>query len=188
MNQLYKRDLIYIPAGYEIHNKLWFGAVSNLVHSKLNIKASQWIHCRETFIHHYFLGKTKRFLFSHGVGAGTRIAKFINEAEKRLGLKKFSTISGFKNKTTRTLIEPAAWWGKNMMRRQFFTILLRCSINYTNDDFEKTLYSVPYTKITEPAVKKFFNGFTVFKGNMGWKQGWVWNFSNWNKVNLMIKQ
>jgi hypothetical protein len=167
MNAHYKKNLIYYKApdiellngAYAENPEPGYFALGKAYKNGIK-RASHWYHCRENFDKHF---PETGFLFLNGEKGdelGASVATFIAEVENRLNLKTKTVISGFKNLHNVCYIKFSPWWKKNILRRQFFTILLRCGMNY-NKSFENALYSDKYTQVTKEAVKLFFAGILV---------------------------
>jgi hypothetical protein len=84
---------------------------------RVTVHGNKWIllprgfyRCREIF--HAQSHRTRRMLFAHRGGAGKRIASFIYEFERRLGLKIVSRI-GATNRSNCSWIEVPSWWSYN---------------------------------------------------------------------------
>ena len=124
-----------------------------------------WIECREVW-HEEGSGDgqakcPKIFFMHHGTLQGKSIAAFIHQAEKRLKLKS-RTRFGPTNSEGCTWVRPSPWW-KTAIKYSLFTALLRAGMRYEKtQSFEKSLYSVPYTRRTKAAVERFFKGHTQF--------------------------
>lgn len=136
-------------------------------------RSAMWYHCREDF-DRVFPKRSRQFLF-HNDNKGENIYRFIKQAEKKLKVEPLSEILGFKNVQNVTCVRPSKWWTQNATRRQLFTILLRCGIDYEND-FNDALHSQEYIQCTREATKKFFNGYTHCTLRMAGPDGWVSNF------------
>ena len=193
-NPNYEIKFSYENDGCYNHYDARSGSFS-LVYGNKTIKSPEyWYTCRESFLNRAFIQNIE-FIFAHAPKAGPRIANFIKIAEQKLKIKNPTKIYGFKNASNRSLIMPATWWTSTMVRRQLFTILLRCGRTFGEDsDFTETLFRNPYTKGTQQAVKKFFNGYTKFMGSMTAFNGWYRHFnpnlsrSNYQKFLNQLKK
>jgi hypothetical protein len=93
------------------------------------------------------------------------LAKFLHIIEYKLKVKTYT-------KFQRTNLADVIWlklspfWLKGLMRRSFFTLLLRCGRDYkiTEDNFEEALFSHAYSSQSKLAVERFLNGYTCYKG------------------------
>ena len=132
---------------------------------------SQWYRCRE--IWHLELKESPFFFFSHEKGYGERVASFIWQVEKRLGVP-FSEM-GPTNRHTVMWVEPSSWWIERSMRRSLFTIFMRAGKYYDpqQDNFKDALFGDEYICLTYYAVERFLSGHTRYVGRVS---GWVTQF------------
>lgn len=172
---MYKKELIYSPwrAAFYQEN-IRSGMFVPCVKNEKNVTSSNyWFDCRESFAVS-FKNKTKNFLFAHTNNNGENILNFINNFERRLELKSFTQLVGCTNRLDISLVIPSRFWTRTSIRRQLFTILLRCGRNYKKRNFKHALYSHDYTKKTKSAVEKFLKGKTRYRGKLN--GGWVSTF------------
>jgi hypothetical protein len=162
------------------HQRLYRGSFSKIEYTKFDgtLVAKEWLYCRE-----YFQDESngiKRMLFCHTSHRCKNIAAFIYNVESKLNLKE-KTIIGPTQRYNISWIRVSSWWTKTSMKRSFFTILLRCGVNYKikQDNFNDALFSVIYTKHTENAVKRFMEGNTRYTGKKkGWYNQFYWGGGN----------
>lgn len=156
-----------------------------------------WHRCRDTFAfewenylrQHKCLDAAFFYCFPKDVDA-QQIFDFIVRIEELL---KLAETSVFARTNVRNIlwVKPSPFWQTCIIRRSFFTALLRCvwRRSYRDRryvDFESALYSIPYLQETRNAVVRFLSGFTIFNrdeayditgeypdSNMGW-----WTFFN----------
>lgn len=192
---MYKKELIYNPGKHTFYKEsVRSGAFVSCAKKQKTVSSlGYWHDCRESFAPS-FKKDTKHFLFAHRPNNGTSILNFINDFERRLKLKSFTQLVGCSNrvnsrnsvgatmrsqKTGISLVIPSSFWKRTNLRRQLFTILLRCGRNYKGN-FEQALYSHSYTKRTKVAIEKFLKGKTRYRGKIN--GGWVSTFcptTNW---------
>ena len=152
-----------------------------------------WWKCREQFAP-YFTDITKEILFTCKAGNQERIALFIERCEQilkisssKLDHSKFSTT----DKNFVLHVNPSEFWTAQEMRRQVFTILLRCGQFYEpkKDNVEEALWSEPYAVETKDAIIRFFFGCNNFITDSKYidKIGWVNTFKGKTKEQI-IKQ
>ena len=164
--------------------RLYRGSFSKIEYTKIDgtLVAKEWLFCRE-----YFQDESKgirRMLFCHTMHRSKNIAFFINRTEEKLELKEKSVI-GPTQRYNISWIRISPWWTQTSMKRSFFTILLRCGVNYKikQNNFEEALFSSVYTKRTSYAVKRFMEGHTRYTGKKkGWYNQFYWGGGN--KVDL----
>ena len=145
-----------------------------------------WVKCREQFAPK-FSSYINGIYFVHEKDKGESVAAFILQAEKVLGVSyKNRSVFSKTNKDSVIWVNVSHFWKECELRRSLLTILLRAGINYSieENNFSKTLFSNPYVKETETAIKRFFFGFVNFKANMvpgpsqTFRKGWVTIFKN----------
>jgi len=155
-----------------------------------------WLDCREDFDRAWRQSKSTIFFFKdddeqnkrrHGKSA--RVAAFINEVETRLKVRPRTQFFAFKNTRNVTGIQFSNWWKENHARRQLFTILLRCGINFTGKNFQNALFSdeEEYMKGTREAVERFFEGYTHCRRRLCDWNGWFNFFENGRNLNHLQK-
>jgi len=134
-----------------------------------------WDHCREQFAVR-FLEKTEGFYFCHKICEAESVAYFINKfenilstSESCIGMEK--TQFAHTNQEKVIYVQPSVFWRDCFFKRSLFTILIRCSQNYSEkkDNFDEALFSPnykesTYTFETKPAVLRFMFGFTKYTG------------------------
>ena len=180
-------ELPYIPFGVLKRNPGTFGLLHHDKEVQDTWRHYNWIDCRETFQQRS--KGIKRFLFYHRKNRGRHVAAFIEQVERKLGKRKFTTF-GPTQWDSVIWVKPTAFWSMDDMRRSLFTILLRAgqSYNLTRDNFDAALYSNQYARLTKPAVEKFLKGYTQYKGfNIGWYSEFVGSFGLQRANNLLIK-
>jgi len=139
-----------------------------------------WFGCREYFAE-YFDDKRSYFFFSHKKGETKNIAAFFNIFEKKLKLNKKSRSKFYlSNNSNVTVVNPSRWWRQAEMRRQLFTILLRSAVKYDTKkrNFEEALFSYIYAKQTKAAILRFLKGYTYFKYDQDYFEGFRDYFQN----------
>jgi len=129
---------------------------------------SNWVTCRETFHRYVMRRQTKGFFFHVGKATCGQVARFIHEMERRLKLPEQSRFYKTTNQKV-TYIEVSPFWRQQAMRRQLFTVLLRCG-RYYMSDFLKAIQKDVYGKQTYKAIRHFMKGYTDLASCRG---GWV---------------
>lgn len=148
----------------------------------VSINVRGWHSCRETFSS-YFTSRTRYFSFSVPLRTNLEtFSAFFRHVENKLELKPAQR-SGF-YKTSQTfnscqviLVKPSTFWRESLLRRQLFTILLRCAVNYNRRNFEYALFSHPYANNTKEAVNRFLKGYTALPANTNLGYGWFSYFN-----------
>ena len=137
-------------------------------------KMIRWYKCREVF-HRYWAVRDRDIYICHGTNKGRAIATFMQEAEQRLGIKELSEF-GPSQCPTISWGRLSPWWTTSKMKKWFLTVLLRAGAKYSlkKKDFNAALYGIEFTRSTEPAVKRFFSGYTRYTGN---SNGWLAAFA-----------
>lgn len=158
------------------YQRLNRGAFSKIDYKKADgtLVALEWLYCRE-----YFQDESagiRRFLFCHRPNRCRRIAAFVHRVEDILELDE-RTEMGPTQRHNISWVKVSQWWTSTSMKRSFFTMLLRCAQNYESktDNFEEALFSINYSKRTEPAVRRFLEGNTRYTGKM---KGWYNQFKD----------
>lgn len=129
------------------------------------VQNKRWFSCREEFASCWADNLNLSLIFTINNQTIEKIAEFVCITEKKLGLTTYSKFFKFNHTSNIILIEVSAWWKESEVRRQFFTALLRSSLNYVEEkDYETALYSAKYFKESRPAVEYFLAGNT-FWGN-----------------------
>lgn len=145
-------------------------SIGNFALDTIPPKDVHWDHCREQFSAK-FNESIDGFYFSHPKGKSIDIAVFINKFEKLVEAQKFSTFSRTEKQTI-MWIEPSSFWRDCPIKRSFFTIVLRCALNYDleKDNFDDVFFGDykenSYIKETKSAVLRFMFGFTKFNGSV----------------------
>lgn len=140
-------------------------------------EVSRWWTCREEFDPNFTTG-TAFIGFGVKDSCETQnIVAFFSHIESVLKIKDNTT---FQETTlvNMIMVRPAPFWKESRLRRQLFTIFLRCGRAYVGD-LDAALNSQLYSKDTMPAVKRFLEGFTAlskestdrFQQSYGW-----WSF------------
>lgn len=151
----------------------------------LDKKPLDWQNCREKFAS-FFDEDTEGFFFSHNpIEDFDRISEFIMKTEKILELETYSKIVQT-NHEDFSWIEPAYFWKCCSLRRNLFTVFLRCALDYT-DDYKQALLTNKLSRSSFRAICRFLYGFTKYTGDDLYsyypqssliKRGWVEIFSN----------
>lgn len=133
--------------------------------------------CREDFHsdHMNIDVKNKTILFTHN-RKFKELSKFLSIIEDKLKIAptKKSTVYNTHDKVS--LIEISDWWNADVVRQQFFTILLRAACKFNlkstkSDEIERTLKTNEYFSETYPAVELFLSGYNkkiIGKPFYGW--------------------
>jgi hypothetical protein len=145
----------------------------NLATNAANLLVGWWT-CREEFSP-YFKDDTATIFFSlPSPESIVNLASFFADLEKQIGLTD-NTQFNLTVRGKETVVFVPGFWRESLMRRQLFTILLRCGTVY-DGDFQKALFSQPYAASTIIAVNKFLDGYNcltppgalLFSQNYGW--------------------
>ena len=181
----YARPFKYLKYGQEDGYEATEGCFAQAKETEVGIqRVKEWESCRELFDTDFRLRVARHatgFLFfceNHG----HNVARFIHEAEKRLGIEEKSVISGFKNVSNVCYVRFSRWWLANSARRQLYTILLRAGLGYTkNAKFTATLNRSEYGSDSVIAMERFFDGYTHWSGRpMNDDNGWDAHFNEDN--------
>jgi hypothetical protein len=122
-----------------------------------------WEWCRERFAS-YFHEDTNGFFFSHNnLSDHTNIREFLEKTEEVLALSDRTKIEKT-NCDDLTWVEPTNFWKCCSLRRNLFTVFLRCGLHY-NGDYYEALMNNPLSKPTYRAICRFLYGFTKYTGN-----------------------
>ena len=171
------------PLDFTIEPKTgWFGYMGRGDNGEW-LPVVQWTHCRDTFqeVSGYAI-KTKGMWFCHKIWATENICAFIDQIEEKLYLTKRSVF----RKTDYpeiTWVKPSPFWVNDFVRRSFFTLCLRCGMQYKRmkDNFDYSMYRhYQVSRDTAPAIKRFLKGYTFYpyedpEYNV---MGWQFLFSN----------
>ncbi len=152
---------------YQRLNKGAFSKVDKMLPDG-TLLAREWLHCREYF--HEESKGVRRFLFCHRRKRSKNIAAFMGAVESVLALEEKS-VFGPTQRHNISWARISSWWVESSMKRSLLTILLRCAQNYSvrRGDFQEALFSTQYTRDTEFAVRRFFDGNTKYTGRCkGW--------------------
>lgn len=116
--------------------------------------------------------------FCHRKNTGPAIIAFINKLEITLKLKELSKFGKTDYPEKVLWIKPANFWLENLVRRSFFTMALRAGQSYKikKDNFWECFEAHKYGKSTMPAIKLFFEGYTVYTGKT------LTMIDGWNKL------
>lgn len=131
-------------------------------------RINSWTFCREYF--HEDSENVKAFLFVCNKNKSRNVARFIDQIETKLKLRRRSMI-GPTQRSNIIWVKPSPWWTKTSMKRSLFTAFLRAgnSSSIKENNFEEALFSIKYTNDTRFAVKRFLAGHTKYTGNVrGW--------------------
>jgi hypothetical protein len=146
-----------------------------------------WHDCRELLLRVWNINQ--KAVFYNAASKGQNVINFVVETERRLGIEdaKCTILPSPKGQIVQMEV---SWWAETPIRRAFLTIILRAGIGYV-DNFEDTLFSVEYTKVTKYATKRFMEGYTktgvvsmAGDGFTGWvnefrQKGWIYSDKNW---------
>jgi uncharacterized C2H2 Zn-finger protein len=138
----------------------------------------QWTHCRDIFqdISDYSI-EEKGMWFCCRPENIENVCVFIDRVEKKINIKNRSV---FKRTPYPNVlwIQPSLFWINDYIRRSFFTLCLRCGMQYrrSKDNFDHAMYEhYEISKQTKPAIKRFLSGYTFYtyedpdKITHGWK-------------------
>lgn len=134
--------------------------------------------CREVFANRFTDSTTSIFFNAVTRPATLNLALFFRVLEDKLGLAQTDrTVFSHQSGKGVVLVGVSKWWSSTVLRRQIFTILLRCGTAFTGD-FQAALTSNEYAKATMPAVKRFIAGYTKGAGTAKSITGWMIAFHN----------
>jgi hypothetical protein len=112
---------------------------------------------------------TKRTAYIGFAGAQLNVQKlnaFFQIIEDRLNLPDNKRTKFFVcNKSFIVICKVSTFWRENSLRRQFFTMFLRCGAIYFKRDFDVALEKYTLTKATKNAILFFLEGNTFPKDN-----------------------
>lgn len=164
-------------------------------------KASEsWYQCRETFESHWKPNIDLPFFYVMGREVEVAsVATFMQKVEELLELP-VEQQSQYAKTTRKPILWtlPGTFWKVDIIRRSFFTALLRASVLYKPgdpDNFETALFTQKYLEGTKAAVMRFLYGFVhpdldAIRNICGFEashsKGWYAIF--FNKTNSQIKQ
>lgn len=135
-----------------------------------------WISCREVFHSSANSGSPFYFCIKNNID---NFRKLIALCEDRLSVTKRTRI--YPTDVARVVyVVPAKIW--KGMGYQLLTILCRIALYYNNESLETALMSSDYIQLTYPAVQKFLDGYTKYKGKY---RGWVMAFQNQENPKLV---
>lgn len=103
------------------------------------------------------------FLFCHHAERSYDVACFITKIENMLGIQ--NSVFCMTTFPNLTWIKMSPWWLTMEIRKSFFSMMLKCSIQYfyKSDNFEDALASSQYVRETRSAVNKFLAGYTFYE-------------------------
>jgi hypothetical protein len=134
----------------------------------LKFKFLQWTngnHCREVFSSIF----TKQSAYIGFAGAELNVQKlnaFFQIVEDRLNLPNNKRTKFFIcDKSFIVICKVSTFWRKNSLRKQFFTMFLRCGAIYFKRDFDVALERYTLTRATKNAILFFLEGNTFPKDN-----------------------
>lgn len=138
-------------------------------------RVANWDHCREQFAVR-FKENIEGFYFHHKFYESEGLPHFINKFEEIMSMSETcsnmeKTQYAYTNQERIFYIKPSGFWKDCYFKRSLFSILIRCSQNYSleKDNFDEALFSPnfkesTYTFETKPAVMRFMFGFTKYTG------------------------
>lgn len=144
-------------------------------------KTPHWYNCRENFASQ-FTDKVVGFFYSMPPYSLDIISKFIGKFEKIIEVP--SSLFVATNKVNVLWFEPTEFWRSCLIRRSLLTALLRCAVNYKENNFDEVLFSPAYNenrwiRETKEATLRFLYGYTHWTGSykvnadhMHQKYGW----------------
>lgn len=134
------------------------------------ISPRRFYHCRDRFQERF---RHRHILFQHRAGERMGIVRFFNQLEKKLGIaKRDRSKFGPTQVSYITWVRVSPFWMGEFMRRSLFTAMLRAARQYKKKStFMRAVFSVPYTRSTRDAVKRFLKGYTSYNGMSGCS-GW----------------
>ena len=126
-------------------------------------KILQWGSCRDGFQGTNDNELIPGFCFTHAVRCGYDASCFLAKIESTLGIP--NSVYRLTEYNAITFIKPSPWWFSSIMRKSFFSLMLRAAYGYNakTNNFEEALFGFNYTKETKTAVNKFLAGYTVYE-------------------------
>ena len=153
-----KKDICEIPILYKCPN-IAFSVAEDF---KNRICVPCWYDCREIFHADYPI--SNHIFINHNKKAASRIVKFVNSMESKLGLRTKTKVYKTVKKTATLLILSPFW--KEKIKFSLLTLLIRAAIynRFINFDISLCKYCT-YLNATKNAVKLFFSGRKIYLGD-----------------------
>lgn len=138
--------------------------------------------CREVFANSF--KQQKSIFFNAGSrGKVTNLVLYFRVLENKLGLKpeERTAFEHTSSEAGTVHVIVSDWWTKSNLRKQAFTILLRCGTAF-HGDFDAANNTVDYFKQTKAAFQMFFDGHNKPARDIG--MGWVQSFNGKTKADV----